>query len=188
MLVKVNRPLAGHIVDDQGKVHGLCVVCQSIENGIVHIDLLFCPVMPSWHFLINSGPVPSHCHIFNGTHLIPCMPCKSCHDPMISGLHPHPDALMPQLCSPFAIVISCVSCFSLTHNFHLKHVIILQLQPCPYILFSFSHHHPCISITTNLATPFLLILLWFVSSIQPHLHVCIWHILISTCVTIAHST
>jgi len=37
--VKVNRPLAGHIVDDQGGVHGLCVVCQSIANGIVHVDL-----------------------------------------------------------------------------------------------------------------------------------------------------
>ena len=37
--VKVNRPLAGHIIDDQGGVHGLCVVCQCIANGIVHIDL-----------------------------------------------------------------------------------------------------------------------------------------------------
>jgi len=46
---KVNRPLAGHIIDDQGRVHGLCVVCQSTANAIVN-DLP-CEVwaMDLWH-------------------------------------------------------------------------------------------------------------------------------------------
>jgi len=34
---EVNRPLAGHIIDDQGRVHGLCVVCQSIAMDLWHL-------------------------------------------------------------------------------------------------------------------------------------------------------
>jgi len=29
--VKVNRPLAGHIVDHQGEIHGLCVYAKALQ-------------------------------------------------------------------------------------------------------------------------------------------------------------
>ena len=149
--------------------------------------------MPSWHFLINSGPVPSYHHTVNGTHTIPIPPWEPCCTHMILSPFLHPDNLMPWLCSPFLIVISHISCFSPTHNFHLKYNsshMMLCSDPNPALTY-YIHFH-IITLTSPLSPTshphshqHCCALF---SSIKSHLHVCIRHVQISTCVTIAYLT
>ena len=81
-------------------------------------------------------------------------------------------------------VLSCCSwCCHYTTTTPTNFVM-FWLQPCAYILCNPPPcHHPCISIISDLTSPCPPILLWFVSSIKSHLHVCIQHVRISTSIT-----
>ena len=77
--------------------------------------------------------------------------------------------LFPNLMIATSSIIPCICVLTPTCV-----PILCNLPPC---------HHPHIFNIADLTSPFLPILLCFVSSIKSHLHVCIWHVWISISLT-----
>ena len=162
---------------------------MSLPHHLLH------PVTPLWHLLTNSGLVLSYCHTTHCTHINFITPVWITSVLAQSSACTHTQTFSsPDSVPHWQYYFPHISCNS-PHILHLKYnsshilwcsdsdpvlihyVILLHVITLTYPLSMTSHPH---------SHQYCCVL--FCSSIKSCLHVCIWHVWISTCVTIVYLT